>query len=231
MGDTTDILKNLALFSSLSTEELEMASEIMERAELEPGTVIFTEGEPGGSVYVIVDGVVEITTRVTPDVDKTLVTLRAGGIFGELSLVSGEARTASAKALEKTALLSTDTQAFERLIGEHPAMGRKLLQHLLNVIAGRLSATTELYRRAVEWGLSIGGIIEMNFSELIADQIEVTIELATGTKLRGTLLKVEKGPVGYELLVKTGDGQLLMIPYHAVVVVSFAETSAEAESV
>ncbi len=229
MAAELSILKGLAIFDSLSGTQLAAVAGAMVQSDPKAGEPVFREGEPGDSLYVVISGVVEITTRITGDVEKTLIALRTGGVFGELSLLTGDARSATATATADTVLLSLDAAAFESLISRHPAVGRKMMSHLLSVIAGRLNLTTNLYRRAVAWGLDIGNVIQLNFNELITEQIEVAIELASGRTLAGTLLKVEQGPVGYELLLKTEGEQFSIVPYHAVVSVSFAQQAEKAE--
>jgi len=214
-----------AFLPFLSSKERQVLKRAMTRVEVASGGAVFSEGELGDSVYVLQDGSVEVTTRISGDVEKTLLTLGPGGIFGELALITKEARTGTARALEDSVLFSMQAERFEKLCNAHPVIGEKMMRFLLGTMARRLNVTTELYRRAVAWDLNISGVIEMNFHQLITDHISITIELLTGKAVAGTLLKVEQGAVGCELLVKTTDDQFVIVPYAAVAAISFAETS------
>ena len=215
-------LSALEIFSACSPAELAVLTNAMQRCEFAAGSAIFPEGAPGDSLCVVLSGAVEITTRICGDVEKTLETLPAGGVFGELSLLTVEARTATAKAREPSVLLTLNRDAFESLWVEHPLLCGKLMRHLLTITARRLATTTELYRRAEAWGIEISGVIGLNYHELMTSQANLAIELSSGTVQHGVLLKVEKGPVGHELLLKTSDGQFVVVPYQAVTSITFA---------
>ena len=230
MSKDSVVLKDLEFFASLTPKELDAVTATMHRQQVEAGAAIFMEGEPGGGLYVVLDGVVDIATRVVGDVEKRLLTVRSGSVFGELSLVSGEARTATARARTDTTLMSLTSAAYEDLVRKRSVIGKKLTRQLLDTVVGRLSVTTELYRQAVAWGLRISGIIEMNFDKLIAENVHIHVELATGKSIAGTLLKAEKSPVGYELLLMTDDEQFAIVPYQSVVTISFDADAAKPQA-
>jgi CRP-like cAMP-binding protein len=225
MGAIPNSLRGLAFFSGLSPEEFGTVSAAMETVEMAPAAIVFNEGDAGDRAYVVAAGAVEVFTRICGDVEKTLLTLRPGGVFGELSLFTGEARSATAKVIEPATLLSLAAPAFEGLVARHPAVAGKLMRSLLVTLAGRLRHTTELYRQAVAWGLDVGAVTELNFHQLITEQVHLSVELLNGNTVNGVLLKVEKGAVGHELLVKTQESQFTIIPYAAVARVAFARQS------
>ena len=214
-------LSSLEIFSPYSPEELALLTASMRQCEFDPGAVIFPEGAAGNSLYIVLSGTVEVTTHISGDVERTLLTLRPGGVFGELSLLTGEARTATAKAKEKTVLMTLNSAGYEQLWTDHPLLCGRLMRYLLKMVARRLGMTTDLYRRAVAWGIEISGVVELNYHELITGQSSLIVELSSGKVQCGVLLKVEKGPVGHELLLKTADGQFVVIPYQAITSISF----------
>ncbi|MHB1846498.1 MAG: cyclic nucleotide-binding domain-containing protein, partial [Deltaproteobacteria bacterium] len=79
------------------------------------GTVLFREGDGGAEMYVVRSGKVAITKAVG-NVEKLLATLGVGEFFGELSILSGKPRTASASVVEEAALLVIDPKTFEAMI-------------------------------------------------------------------------------------------------------------------
>lgn len=70
-------------------------SEVLDRRVFGPGSVIFREGETAGTAYIVLKGSVEVTVG-TGDETKTLTTVIPGQLFGELALLTGRDRTATA---------------------------------------------------------------------------------------------------------------------------------------
>lgn len=223
MSDKQKIPNDLPIFADLTDGDLKSIEPFFEELGFDENVTIFQEGDGGSSMFVIKEGAVQINTKISGDVDKTLITLRKGGIFGELSLVlADEFRSASAVAIQKAELLSISKENFAKILEDHTEIGRKILQFLTRLLAERVRNTTTVYKQAVEWGISISGILEINFNELISEQVNLNLELNNGKSVAGTLLKAEKGAVGYELLIKTMNDEFNIIPYHAVSSISFS---------
>ena len=83
--------------------------------EFETGTVLFREGEPGSEMYVIQSGKVRISIKVR-DVEKVLIDLGQGEFFGEMSLLNGAPRSATATVVEPARLLVIDPRTFEAMV-------------------------------------------------------------------------------------------------------------------
>lgn len=94
-----------------------------------PGEVIFAEGDPGDKMYVIRSGDVEILID-----DRVLETLSAGGIFGEMALIDGASRAATARAKTACEVAPISEKTFLFLVHETPffaiAVMRTLAQRL-----------------------------------------------------------------------------------------------------
>ena len=112
MAVSSDRLRALPLFSSLSDEELDAAARLFAERQVESGTCLTVEGASGYCFFVIEDGVVEV------EQDGTLVnTLVAGDFFGEMAIMSGERRSATAKSASTVDLLvlfGTEFRVLER---------------------------------------------------------------------------------------------------------------------
>lgn len=216
-----ETLKGLPAFAELNDEELQTVADICKTQNAAAEEMVFEEGAHGVDLFVIVKGCVKIYTRITENVDKPLITLKEGGLFGELAVICEDFRTASAKALEDTELIVINQDDFEKLIDEHPAAGKKILDVFVKIIADRLKNTTQLYRQAVDWGLSISGILELNYSQLINHRTQISIDLNSGKTVTGILLKADNNAQGMELLLETEGEKLVMVPYGAISAISF----------
>jgi len=227
--DIKNSLKDISVFSSLNDDEIQVVADICKSQTVEENELVFEEGAQGDNLFVVASGCIRIFTRITDNVDKTLITLRKDGLFGELAVISEDYRSASAKALEKTELISINKNDFEKLLEEHPPAGKKILNVFVKIVADRLKNTTQLYRQAVDWGLSISGILELNYSQLINHASKISIDLNSGKTLNGVLLKADKTNTGFELLLQTDKEKLIIIPYGAISAISFDQPKIDTE--
>ena len=83
--------------------------------EVPKGTVLFRQGDPSDTMFVVAEGRVRLTLGSGAEVREVAV-LGPGEFFGEMSLLSGEARTASAEVIEDSKLLVVGRDAFAMLL-------------------------------------------------------------------------------------------------------------------
>lgn len=109
------------------------------------GSVIFTEGETGGEFYVVLSGAVEIAKETAgPDgrvEHRVLATLGPGAFFGEMGTFTGEPRSATAIAIEDTAVLYFDQSTAAQLLRANPQFGLDIIRTLcqrIRSLNGRL---------------------------------------------------------------------------------------------
>lgn len=89
------------------------------------GTVIFREGQPGETMYVVIDGIVNISVR-----DTRIATVGPGGTIGEMALISKQPRSATAIAETDCMLAAIDQQQFDTLLQQMPAFAQEVLAAL-----------------------------------------------------------------------------------------------------
>ncbi len=110
------LLRRVPLFSDLTPEELGALARIGRYQSVPAGTVLLHEGDAGDSCFVLLRGTVKVyRTRPTGE-DFTLATLKSGAVFGELTLIDGEPRSASAMATEDSNLFVLGRGDFIKLI-------------------------------------------------------------------------------------------------------------------
>ncbi|MCS7204355.1 MAG: Crp/Fnr family transcriptional regulator [Leptospiraceae bacterium] len=98
-----------------------------------PGEMIFSEWEPGRSLFIILKGKVKII-KIFGKTQKTLDVVEEGSIFGEMALLEEEPRSASAIAITEVKALEFDKESFEVLIQKQP----QLVFNLLVLFAKRI---------------------------------------------------------------------------------------------
>ncbi len=118
-------LRSLPLFEGLTTRQLmNLASEVREERHA-AGAIVFREGEPGGCLYLIVDGQVRVTRG-----DTILREQGAKSFFGEIAVLEGENRTATIIAATPVRFLRLDRDDLLRLMEELPAIAIGICQTL-----------------------------------------------------------------------------------------------------
>ena len=115
-------LGRVPLFSALSLEDLATLATVTRTRQLDVGTVLTTEGEVGEEFFVIERGVVTISAH-----DQQLRTLGAGDFLGEIAILFGGTRTATAVATEAGSLLVLPKADFLELLAANPLIEDKIL--------------------------------------------------------------------------------------------------------
>ncbi|MBI4640329.1 MAG: cyclic nucleotide-binding domain-containing protein [Candidatus Tectomicrobia bacterium] len=122
-----------------------------EKRSVEAGTIIFNERDSADSMFIVVNGRVDISKKIIEGSEKILATLGAGEYFGEMGLLTGARRSATARAIEDTELIEIDQDVFMALLQDEPSIGIDLMRQL----AQRLEKTNEdLIYLALEMALS-----------------------------------------------------------------------------
>lgn len=104
-------LRKVPLFAGMSTRELGRVAGIAEEVVVPKGEIVLKEGEFGDSMFVIVDGSVVIHRA-----DVNLNSLKPGDYLGEMSILDGEPRSASATATSDTLLLRINQSEFHEIL-------------------------------------------------------------------------------------------------------------------
>lgn len=133
-------ISQVPLFSRLSREDLEaLAAEAHER-RYRRGEVIFHKDDPGDQFHVITAGKVRIVLFSPEGEEVTLAILGPGELFGELTLLDGGPRSATAVASEECHTLVIERDGFVSWLSTRPAAGIALLR----VLSRRLRRSDEL---------------------------------------------------------------------------------------
>jgi HD-GYP domain-containing protein (c-di-GMP phosphodiesterase class II) len=127
------------IFAGLDREILSVVAPRFERVRFQAGETVFSEGDQGRHFYFIVSGEVAIL-KGSGISRRELRRMGAGQGFGEMALISNEARTATVKAIGDTVLLSLDQDDFILLM-ERDA---RFAQRMLGIIASRLQRADDV---------------------------------------------------------------------------------------
>ena len=135
-------LSKSTLFVSLLPDEMDRLVSICVPRKLPAGAVLFREGDPGDAMFVVVAGRVEVHIN-GPDGDVVLNTFDAGDIFGEIAVLDGRGRTASATGVVASDLLAIGRPEFHAFLDAFP----RYTNVLLHLIVERMRTAVQLFPR------------------------------------------------------------------------------------
>jgi uncharacterized membrane protein len=136
------LLEEVPLFSALAEEERALLAAQLDVVTVPAGQKVFSRGDPGGALYLVSAGEVQLSLEDTTGQLVVFETAKRGDFFGELSLLDGEPRSADARATQDTTCLRVDRGDLELLFRRHPASA----MHVLGAIGRRLREADKLLR-------------------------------------------------------------------------------------
>jgi len=131
------------LFAGLDDATMDLVLDALRARRFRRGETIFHGGDPGDSLFVVSSGSVKIMVAPEDGSEPAILAMvRPGGFFGELALLDGGIRSATAVAVDAVETFVLGREAFDRLVDEEPAIRRALLTALAGEIR-RLTAQVE----------------------------------------------------------------------------------------
>jgi len=127
-------LRKIPILSTLSPKDLKEVYRIAQTRKFEEGEAIFSKAESARHMFIVVEGRVKIFTHSSSKKSKTFAYLLPGDFFGEMGLVDGKTRSASAVAVVDSKLLMISKSDFKQLLLSDP----DLTYYLLRTVSDRL---------------------------------------------------------------------------------------------
>ena len=127
-------LAEVTLFAALTDSELDRMLDESSSLDLVRGDVLFKEDEDADALFVVESGRVAIGNRSVDGRESMVALMESGDLFGEMSLFDGTGRSADARALEPSQVLSVPFGPLRAMLDERPA----LLWEVVKMLSGRL---------------------------------------------------------------------------------------------
>jgi HEAT repeat protein len=124
------LLRTIPLFAHMSLEQLEAIDALLREGHYVQGETIVREGDPGDELLVILEGEVDFSKRAAGGGDLQLGTFRAGSWFGEMAVLSGAPRSATAVARTPARILSLRGDRLKELVLEMPELAFEIFREL-----------------------------------------------------------------------------------------------------
>ena len=138
--DRMDLLSNIALFKDFSGELLQAITESFHLKELKPEKVLFNQGDDGDSLFVLVEGLLEVSSQVEGE-KRHLSFLRPGSFLGEMALLTGEKRSADVTSSTESLVGELTKESIMSLATENP----EVLNKMTAVVAKRRLKNKEMW--------------------------------------------------------------------------------------
>src|SRR5882757_3816316 len=123
-------IARIPFFAGLDADALGRVAATLRTRRFRRGEVIFHSGDPGDALFLIMAGEIKISLPSETGDEAILASLRGGDVFGELALLDGAPRSATAAALVATEMVMLPRDRFRELIANEPAVRDALLASL-----------------------------------------------------------------------------------------------------
>jgi CRP-like cAMP-binding protein len=154
-------LAAMPTFAPLTTDELQELARAARPIALGPLERLVRQGEEGSSLFVVADGVLEVMVRRQDGQDWPVDTITSGAVIGEMSLLTGEPRAATVRAIDGATVYEISRRQYEPLLRSRP----QLLDDLAAMVEQRLKAQSgqpsegDAESRREMWRERIGGFM------------------------------------------------------------------------
>jgi CRP-like cAMP-binding protein len=139
-------LVEFPIFRDFDADDIEALSACCTLETFKAGSTICREGDPGDAMFVLKNGVLEVS-RAVEGASRHINLLSAGEFFGEMSLVDGGPRSADVVVKEDAELMRLPADGYRKLKKEHPVTALKVADVMLKQLSFRVRRSTS---RALE---------------------------------------------------------------------------------
>jgi len=128
------VLKRIPVFSDLSESNKKMILSISQKKILEAGEVLCNEGDDSTAMFILLVG--KLSVKILNS--ATVATINPIGTIGEMGVFTGDTRSATVEAMEKSALLAIRSEDINTLIEKEPQIGLSIMRKVIKILAQRI---------------------------------------------------------------------------------------------
>jgi CRP-like cAMP-binding protein/CheY-like chemotaxis protein len=231
-----EILKQVPFFRSLGRDSIDFITERLKFKQFKSNSTICKVGDPGDKMYIVLSGKVAVTAAN----GEVLAYIASGNYFGEMSLLTGEPRSATIMTVEDTETFVLEKEDFDVILDKYPsisiAMSKIMSQRLRDTNKVISEKAKELKTSSTPAGPA-GSLKDKHITEVIAfcesNSLTGTLEVTSGpdkavvTFEKGVLQNIKLRSLGddeaLDMMMGWEDGQFVIKPK----IISFEEKKAE----
>lgn len=136
------MLENAQMLRDFEWTQINALAAYVQLYRAAPGAVLFREGDRGDFMCIVLEGKLEVHKEDNQHIDKTVTTIFPGRSLGEMTIVDGEPRSATAVAIEPTTVAVLTQENFLLIMRDKPALSAKLLLKIARLLSQRLRLTS-----------------------------------------------------------------------------------------
>jgi len=139
-------LHDSPLFNNMSAADIQKLQPLFDLKTVPEGKTIFIENMPGESLYLIKQGTVKISRMLAEGDEQVLIVLGPDDFFGEMAVLDGGKRSATARIAEDAVLYGLSRKNFELLTEKDPKLGLVLTMNIVRIFSARVRNSQKDYR-------------------------------------------------------------------------------------
>jgi CRP-like cAMP-binding protein len=143
-------LQSIPKFAGLANEAQQVLASSAVYRHFSSGQVIYVEGEPAESIYILESGWVKATRMTRDGREQAMMFLRSVDVFGDIAVLSGVPYPGTVTALEDVAVWIIPAHTILDLIQKHPAFAMSVIRHLCERVLHYINLVEDLSLRSVE---------------------------------------------------------------------------------
>lgn len=167
LTEQASALLPLPMFESLTEDEIKQLAGFLTEVSYKAGETIFYEKEPGDAMYILRAGLVRIWVHDEDVKEVTLAELQPGAFFGELAVLDGSERSATAEAIKDSTLYRLSREDFHRFLLNHPPVALNMIREM----GARLRQTNQLVSQRATRNINREMDEKMTLGQRVADKI------------------------------------------------------------
>ncbi len=141
-----DGLADSPLFKGMNKDDIGNLEKIFSVRRIAEGKTIFIENMPGESLYLIKQGTVRISRMLAEGDEQVLIVLGPDDVFGEMAVLDGGKRSATARIAEDAVLYGLTRKDFETLAHADPKLGLAFALNIVRIFSSRVRNSQKDYR-------------------------------------------------------------------------------------
>ncbi len=144
-------IRGSVMLRNLSEQDFKKLAPFCEERQMGEGTTVFIENMPGESLFLIKKGIIRVSRMFAEGDERTLVVLGPEDIFGEMAIIDGLPRSATARVAEDATLISLKKKDFDALCQKESELALTIVMNIVRVFSKRIREANDEYRDMLSW--------------------------------------------------------------------------------
>lgn len=200
------LLAGTGLFGSLGDADRQAVASQMRKVEFNAGQMIFSRGDPGREIYLVLDGRVRLSILTVEGRELSFIHASRGNIFGEIAALDGGMRTADATAITRVTTMTLPQSALKRLIETSPAVASAAITFLCSRLRDTDQQLEAIALHPIEVRLARFLLSAIILQKPVAKGDRVTVDLAMSQSELALLIGASRPKVNAALAVLEDTG-------------------------